>query len=199
MDAAYSGEIAVQYGVEEWALKHFADAEDGSINAVIVGYDGDAHTKARYDAAVAKMGEYPEINLVEARSVEPSAIEGQAAAENILTMNSGIEINLWIVLDSAQATGVHAAIMAENSGVQDYANVCMVSNALNEEAASMLRASVNNESVYRICAASGGDNEKNVSEIVNGCIALFNGEDYDEFSPVNVDLVTADNVADFGF
>ncbi len=199
VDAAYSGEVAVQYGVEEWALKHFPDAADGSINTVLMGNDADAHTKARYEAAIAKLAEYPQLNVIETRSVEPSATEGQAAAENILTMNPGIEINLWIVLDSSQATGVNAAIMADNSGVKNLDDVCMVSNALNEEAAGQLKLSVTNESVYRICAASGGDTEKNVAEIVAGSAAYFDGEPYDEFSPVNVDLVTPDNVADFGF
>ena len=42
VDAAYSGEILAQYSVEEWALKKFPDAADGSINTVMIGYDGDS-------------------------------------------------------------------------------------------------------------------------------------------------------------
>ena len=198
VDAAYSGEVAVDYAVE-WAMEKWPNAEDGSINAVILGYDGDAHTKERYDAAVAKIATYPAINLVDARSIEVTSIAGQSATENILTMNPDKEINLWIVLDSAQATGVNAALMADNSGVQDYSNVCMVSNALNEEAAGLLRLSRTNESVYRVVAASGGDTEMNVQQIVDQSVAWFNGEEVAPFSPVNVDKVTPDNLSDFGF
>jgi len=38
-----------------------------------------------------------------------------------------------------------------------------------------------------------------VKRIVAGCMALLNGEEVEPFSPVNVDLVTPENVADFGY
>ncbi|MGI6333352.1 MAG: sugar ABC transporter substrate-binding protein [Saccharofermentanales bacterium] len=199
VDAAYSGEVAVQYGVEEWALKHFANAANGSINTVLIGNDADAHTKARYVAAQEKLKEYPQLNVLSIEAVEPSSTAGQALAENLLTIHSGKEINLWIVLDSAQATGVNAAVMAENSGVKNIADVGMVSNALNAEAAGLIKASLNNESIYRVCAASGGDTQKNVQEIVNQSVAYFKGEKVQDFSPVNVDLVTPENLSNFGF
>ena len=199
VDAAYSGEILVQYAVEEWALKHFPDAADGSINTVIMGQDTDSHTKARWDAMNEKIKEYPQINVIENIAVEESMTDGQAKTENILTMNPDKQIHLWICASSGAADGVEAAIMAENSGVDYIEDCCLVSNGLSEKVAAMMRASVNNESVYRVCAASGGNFYKNADEIVAGCMALLNGEEVDSFSPVNVDLVTPDNLEEFGY
>lgn len=197
-DAAYSGEILARHAAE-WALEHFPNAEPGSINTVLVGQDMDSHTKARWDAMQETVKEYPELNVLEAVTIEESVTDGQAKAENVLTMHPNEEIHLWIVGSGPGAIGVNAAIMAENSGVDYKEDVCVVGNSITDEVAGLMRSSLNNESVYRICVATGARLDANMGAIVDESVALLNGEAVDAYSPVNVDLVTVDNLAEFGY
>ena len=116
-----------------------------------------------------------------------------------MTMYAGTEIHLWVVNDSTQAIGVNAAIMAENSGVENLDDVAVCSNALDDTFAGLLRASTTNESVFRVAAASGGNLQLNINEIITQCDKLLKGEEVPAFSPVNVDMVTPDNLADYGY
>lgn len=198
VDAEYSGTVLMQYAAE-WILEKFPDAEEGSINTVLMGQDISSQTIARWEAVQAKAKEYPQLNVIEAVTVEESVADGQAKAENVLTMHPDKEIYLWVVASSSACIGVNAAIMAENSGVDYVDKVCLAGDVINEEFAALLTASQNNESVLRLCAANGGRLDVNLQGIVDECDRLLKGEEVEAFSPVNVDLVTPENLADFGY
>ncbi len=198
VDAEYSGSVLMQYAAE-WILDRFPDAEDGSINTVLMGQDISSQTIARWEAVQAKAKEYPQLNVIEAVTVEESVADGQAKAENILTMHPDTVINLWVVASSSACVGVNAAIMAENSGVDYKEDVCLAGDVINEEFAGLLKASKTNDAVLRLCAANGGRLDVNLQGIVDECDRLLKGEQVEAFSPVNVDLVTPDNLADFGY
>ena len=193
-----SGETCMTYAAE-WALDHFPNAEPGSINTVIMGLDSTSHQLALYQAIEATAAKYPEINVIESLGVTEDVQDGQSKAENILTKYPDTQIHLWVVAATSAAVGVNAAIMAENSGVDYKEDVCVVFTAVNEEVAGLLRASLTGESVVRLASANGGNIERNLDGMVEDMVKLFNGEEVPEFSPVNIDLVTPENVADFGY
>ncbi len=193
-----SGETCMTFAAE-WALEHFPNAEPGSINTVIMGLDGTSHQLTIFDAIKATAAKYPELNVIEAISVTEDVQDGQAKAENILTMYPDTEIHLWVIAATSAAVGVNAAIMAENSGVDYKEDVCVVFTAVNEEVAGLLRASLTNDSVVRLASANGGNINRNLDGMVEDMINLFNGVEVPAFSPVNIDLVTPENVADFGY
>ncbi len=198
VDPVYSGQCLADYAAE-CIIEMMPDAGDGGINTVIIGQDISTHTVLRYEAIQERVKEYPQLNVIECITVEESVADGQAKAENILTKHPDTEINLWICASSSATIGVNAAIMAENSGVDYIDRVCLAGDVINAEFAALLTASKTNEAALRVCAANGGRLDENMAGIVDGCDRLLKGETVDPKSPVNVDKVTPDNLADFGY
>lgn len=198
IDHATGGEMHVDTAAA-WALEKWPDAGEGEINTVLIGQDFNDTNKTAWDAMLAAVEKYPQLNVVDAITIEESMAEGQSRAENILTMNPDIEINLWIVGTASGLLGVNAAVMAENSGVHDINNVGIIGNVLNDEVAGLLAESPTNGSAVRMCTVNGGRLENNLRSMYEECDMLLRGEHVDPESPAPIEVVTPETLAEFGY
>ncbi len=198
IDHKMSGEMHVNAAVE-WALEKWPDAGEGEINTVLIGQDFNETNKIAWAAMQETAAKYPQLNIVDAITIEESMSEGQSKAENVLTMHPNIEINLWIVGTASGLLGVNAAVMAENSGVHDINNVGIVGNVLNTEVAGLLAASPENGSAVRLCTVNGGRLDRNLHDMYVECDMLLRGEHVDPDSPAVVEIVTPETLSEFGY
>lgn len=199
VDVEYSATMQAEMG-SEWIDEHFGeDAPAGSVNCVVMSPSGDEHQATRLRILGEVIAQDPRVNLLESVDTLDDTADGQAKAENLLQKYPDTQIHLWLVGASAAATGVNAAIMAENSGVDYLEDCCLIANTLTDEFAEYLRMAENNESVIRALAATGGSVVNNVQGIYEQSQRMLNGEEYEPYFPVGVDKVYASNLADFGY
>lgn len=197
-DPVIISETAVELAMD-WVNQTFPDAEDGSVNCVVMGNDADQTSKTQHDAGYEAALRYPQLHVIENITCEGSILDGQARAENILTTYPDTEIHLWIVTDAAQALGVNAAVMAEHSGVDYIERVCVTGSALSDETVGIMKLSQTDEGVIRVCAAPGGKADDNIRGLYEQAVKMLNGEPYDELCPVQVDKVWPEDLASYGY
>lgn len=199
VDVEYSATVQAEMGLE-WIDEHFGkDAPEGSVNAVVISVNSDEHQSIRFRTLGEVIAADPRVNLLESVECQDDAADGQAKAENLLQKYPDTEINLWLVGAGASCTGVNAAIMAENSGVDYLEDCCIVGNNLTDEFAGYLALAEENKSVVRALAATGGSIVNNTRGIYEQSVRMLSGEEYDAYFPVGVDKVYFSNLADYGY
>ncbi len=182
----------------EWADEVWPDAEDGSINTVIIGGNGAGSETERYEAMCEEAAKYPQLNILDEVRWETSQSYAQEASENEITKFNS-DIQLFIVGSGEMALGVRNTIMSEGSQINDYATCGVFSCDLSAESADAIRAAANDEDVLRSCVVNGGDGDANMKGLVDLCMNILHDEDYDSFNAVDIGIATSDNLEDFGY
>ncbi|HHV12299.1 MAG TPA: sugar ABC transporter substrate-binding protein [Clostridiales bacterium] len=181
----------------EWIEEHFPDAAEGSINTIVIGGIGAGSETERFNATCEKLKEYPQLNIMEEVQWETSQSYAQSATENLITKYKG-DINLFVVCSGEMALGVRSTVMAEGSVINDYTDFGIFTVDLNAEIAESIKNAAQGTDVIRTACVNGGNITKACEDIAKQCMDIINGN-YEKFYPVNVDIATADNMADFGF
>ncbi len=182
----------------DWVNETWPDAEDGSINTVIIGGNGAGSETERYEAMCAEAEKYPQLNILDEVRWETSQSYAQDASENEITKFGG-DIQLFIVGSGEMALGVRNTIMSEGSPIKDYGECGVFSCDISAESADAIRAAANDEDVLRACVVNGGDGDLNMQGLVNLCMNVLNGDEYDSFNAVEIGVATADNLDEFGY
>ncbi|MBD5463301.1 MAG: sugar ABC transporter substrate-binding protein [Lachnospiraceae bacterium] len=182
----------------EWVDEKFPDAEDGSVNVIIVGGNSAGSETERYDAMVAQASKYPKLNVVDAVRWETSQSYAQEATDNEITKFNG-DVQVIIVGSGEMALGVRSSIMAEGSMITDYSNFGIFTVDISAESAESIRASANDEDVIRAACVNGGDTVINMQTMVDECMLILRGEPYEDSYAVDIAVATPDNLADFGY
>ncbi len=182
----------------EWVNEAFPDAQEGSVNTIIVGGNSAGSETERYEAIVAEAAKHPELNVVDAVRWETSQSYAQEAADNEITKFNG-EVQLIIAASGEMALGIRGSIMAEGSMITDYSKFGIITCDINAESAASIAASANNEDIIRAACVNGGNTDLNMQELVNACMSILKGEEYESSYAVDVAVATPDNLADFGY
>lgn len=196
-DEVAVGETLVELAME-WVNETFPDAEDGSINTIIVGGNSAGSETERYEAMVEKAEEYSQLNIVDTVRWETSQSYAQEATDNEITKFNG-DIQVMIIGSGEMALGVRASILAEGSMITDYSTFGIFTCDISEETAEAIRAAANDEDVIRAAAVNGGDTVANMNELVEECMLVLTGADYEDTYTVEIAIATADNLSDFGY
>lgn len=181
-----------------WVDERFPDAEDGSVNVIIVGGNSAGSETERYEAMVEQAAKYPKLNVVDAVRWETSQSYAQEATDNEVTKFNG-DVQVMIVGSGEMALGVRSSIMAESSMIKDYSNFGIFTCDISAESAESIRASANDQDVIRAACVNGGDTVKNMQALVDECMLILKGEPYEDSYTVDIAVATADNLADFGY
>lgn len=196
-DETVVGTMLVECAMD-WVNKTFPDAEDGSVNTILVGGNSAGSETERYEAMVAAAATHPQLNVVDAVRWETSQSYSQEATDNEITKFSG-DVQLIIAASGEMALGIRSSIMAEGSMIKDYSQFGIVTCDISAETAASIAASANDEDVIRAACVNGGDTVKNMQGLVDGCMSILRGEEYQKSYVVDVAVATPDNLADFGY
>ena len=179
-----------------WVNEHFADAEDGSVDVVVMSYYANDTNRAQSEGAL-RIAEYsPKINLLAEYELNAESTEaGVTAAENVLTSYPDVD-----VIISPQGTvmvGVNNYLTSMNSPVTDYTDMGLFAvNASSQEAFDAIAASANDESPFRGTVITSGV-DRTISDIYDFAVGLMDGTYENYTSYASTELITADTVAEY--
>lgn len=182
---------------DKWFTETFPDAEDGSINAIVIGNEDSESEALRFAKMQEFLGADPRVTILDAVTVETSTTAAQTLVENLLQKYP--DVNFFFVGSGDQSIGVNNYIMSEGSPLKDYEHIGIVGSEVTEEIANMLRQGVDNESVYRGSAVNGGNIRDNLMAIYENCVKMLSGDEFEEVFPVEVSEVTAENLGEVGY
>ncbi|MCD8299579.1 MAG: sugar ABC transporter substrate-binding protein [Clostridiales bacterium] len=182
----------------DWVNEAFPDAADGSINTVIIGGNSAGSETERFEAIVDKAAEYPQLNVVDAVQWETSQNYAQGAAASEIAQFDG-DVQLILAASGEMALGVRDSIISGGTLITDYSDFGIFTCDMSDDTAVSISGSVTDEDVIRGAVVVGEDSVDNILELVDTCMEILNGEDYDEFVSVDISVCTADNLADFGY
>lgn len=178
-----------------WTNKHFADAEDRSVNVVVLTYYANETNTKQAEGAL-RIEEYsPKLKLLAEYQLPDETTEaGVTAAENVLTMYPDVDIII-----SPQGTvmvGVNNYLTSSSSPISDFTDFALFStNANSEEAYAAIAASANDEAPLRGSLISSGL-AVTISDMYEITNRLMNGEE-NIVSYAGTEIVTADTIEEF--
>lgn len=178
-----------------WANKHFADAEDRSVNVVVLTYYANDTNRMQAEGAL-RIEEYSsKLKLMAEYQLPDETTEaGVTAAENVLTMYPDVDIII-----SPQGTvmvGVNNYLTSTSSPITDYTDFALfTTNANSEEAYAAIAASANNAAPLRGSLISSGL-AVTISDMYDITMRLLNGEEH-IVSYATTEIVTADTIDEF--
>ncbi len=178
-----------------WANSHFADAEDGSVDVVVVTYYANDTNRQQAEVAL-RIEEYsPKFNMIaEYELPEETTEAGITAAENILTMYPGVD-----VIISPQGTvmvGINNYLTSSSSPIQDYTDFGLFAvNANSSEAFAAIAASANNESPMRCSIVTSGVG-RSIADMYALAERIMSGE-VGAISYAATEVINADTVQEF--
>ncbi len=196
-DETAVGEEIVETAMD-WVNETFPGAADGSVNTIIIGGNAAGSETERFEAMVNKAAEYSVLNVVDAVQWETSQNYAAGATAGEISKFDG-DIQLVLVGSGEMALGMRSTIISDETMITDYSTFGIFTGDIDEDSADAIRAAANNEDVLRAGVVVGGDTVDNMTELVETCMAILNGEDYDEFVSVDLAVATAENLADFGY
>lgn len=188
------GEMAIEWADDTYG----ADAEAGSINAILMGDPSSSQNKTTFEALQAKIAEDPRFNVLEAVGIETSTVKGQETAMNMFS-KYGTDINCFITCGGEMALGVCSYLTSESSPVSDPTTVGVFGTEINEQTAAYMK-----DGVLKGSVSNGGVISENIATQVKQLDCLLQGKpvegvDDHMFSQVDMGKVTLENIADYGF
>lgn len=191
-DSVYSGECISQLAME-WADKVFGeDAEEGSINTILIGSTTQTEMKERLEGMESKIKTDPRFNILEVVDNESSTVAAQQVTENMF--NKYGEIDCFITSGGEIALGVIGYTTSEGSPVKDHEKFGIFGTEINEELASYMK-----EDIYDGSVVNGGKIEDNIKVMAQIIDDLLTGKELDSEIPVDMGLLTKDLLADYGY
>lgn len=191
-DSVYSGECISEMAIE-WADEVYgADAEAGSINTILIGTTSQTEMKERLEGMESKIKTDPRFNILEVVDNESSTVAAQQVTENMF--NKYGDIDCFITSGGELALGVIGYTTSPGSPVEDHQKFGIFGTEINEELASYME-----QDIYDGSVVNGGridDNIKVMAEIIDG---LLTGKEMDAEIPVDMGLLTKDQLADYGY
>lgn len=181
----------------DYADAKFPDAADGSIKTIIIGGNSAGSETERYNALCEDVKADSRFDVLEAVQWETSQAYAQSSFENMITKYNA-DINLVLVCSGEMALGVRACVMTDGSGISDYSKFGIITCDLSQETADSIKASVDDTDVIRSAAMNGGNIKKGMQDMVDEAEAILSGNFEKEYI-VDVDKVTPDNIADYGY
>ena len=182
----------------DWVKKTFPDAADGSIDCVVMGATMNSNDTDALNGILDGLKRCAAINVVETVHLNGSlAAEGMSATENMVQKYPNLK--LIVCINGGEALGADEYIMSEACPITDYEHFGIFWSTLMEEHAAHLKASLENKSVMRGCTSNTTSQEATVTAAYDMMVRMLNGEDYPSFDEVPTDIVTAENLADFGY
>lgn len=179
-----------------WVDEHFADAEDGSIEAAVITYTAAENNLAQSEAMLLIEEYSSKIKLsvtYEVTSEDTAA--GVDAAENIYTQNPNI--SLFLTPQSGVALGVNNYFTSLSSPVTEYADMGIFTINGSAEAYEAIRLSKTDEAPFRGTVMTGSVADT-VGEIIEYATAIYEGtiESGSVFYAKNV-LLNGDTIDEF--
>lgn len=191
-DTFYSGECISQMAMD-WADGVYgADAQDGSINTILIGTTAQTEMKERLEGMESKIKTDARFNILEVVDNESSTVAAQQVTENMF--NKYGDIDCIITTGGEIALGVIGYTTSPGSPVEDHEKFGIFGTEINEELASYMA-----QDIYDGSVVNGGkieDNIKVMAEIIDG---LLTGQELDAEIPVDMGLLTKDQLADYGY
>lgn len=178
-----------------WVNEHFPDAEDGSVDVVVLTYYANDTNRQQAEGAL-RIEEYSsKINLLAEYQLPDETTEaGVTAAENVLTMYPDVD-----VIISPQGTvmvGVNNYLTSSSSPITDFTDFALFAvNANSAEAYDAIAASGDNNSPMRGTVVTSGV-AKSIADMYEVAMRVMNGE-VGVISYASTELITADTVAEF--
>ncbi len=195
-DEAYVGGRVVEITMD-WVNEHWPDAEDGSINAVVIGGNSAGSETERFDAMVEVANSYPQLNVLDSLQWETSQAYAMQASENMLTQYAE-DLQVIICGSGEMALGIREAVMAPGSLIQDYKDFGVFTIDLNAQSAEAIRNAVNDTDVIRSACVNGGKLVDSCAELAAQVVACIDGTN-EKVYIVEAYQATADNLEEFGY
>lgn len=180
-----------------WVEEAFPDAEDGSVECVVVTYYSSEVNKKQSAVALEIENYSSKIKVVHEYQLSDETTEaGMTAAENILTAYPNV--NLIISPNGTSMVGVNNYLMSMSSPITDYSNIGLFAcNANSQDAYESIAASANNESPLRGTVITGGV-RNNVETQLYYATGLMDGSiETGTISYAPYELIMANTVEEF--
>jgi len=179
----------------KWVDKAYADAGEGTVNAVIFSYTGTPEAAARSNALATIASKNKKIKVTKTVEVENTTDAAQKAVENLAQTNP--ETNLIICYNGAMAVGVNSYVMSPGSIIKDKSKFAVFGSDLTTEFAKAIEDSKTDASVFRGTAQIGGNIQEALDKMVNTSISMLNNESYEKDDYADVDEIDEDNIDEF--
>lgn len=197
IDEADAGARIVDMAMD-WASKKFPDAEEGSINTIIVGGNSAGSETDRYEGMVAQAEKYPEINVLEAPRFETSETYAEDAIQNLLLKYNG-DVNLLIVGSGEVALGCDRYIVSESSPIKDFSELGIFTGGYSDEILQDIKLSATDEDPMRGVIIYSRSNEENMQNLSDQCMLLINGEEHESMAAVSIYDLTVETAEELGY
>lgn len=180
----------------KWVDKTYADAADGTVNAVIFSYSGNPDSAKRSEALASIAAKNKKIKITKTVELGDNNTDtALKATENLMQTNP--ETNLILCYNGAMAVGANSYAMSPNSLIKDKAKFGIFGSELTAEVTKAIQDSKTDASVLRGTAQIGGDIFAAFDKTVENSIKLINGEDYLKDDIAVVDEIDVDNIEKF--
>lgn len=175
----------------DWVDEAFPEAEDGSVNAIILGSIASAEDTLRFESVQAQLATAAKINVLEAVGGEPSVIEGQSTTENMFQKYG--DIDLIVCCGGETSIGACAYITSESSPIKDFAQYGVFGSETSAEQADYMKQGLLKGTI------TTGNLDNSLQAGVDECHKILSGETYASELPIEPVPCTVDNLADFGY
>ena len=175
-----------------WADKYHKDAAPGSIKTIVYGNTDSVSQKTRFEYMQSTIAADPRFEILEAVAMQDSTAAAQATTENMFAKYD--QIDCIVTGGGEYVKGVLAYTLSEASPVKDPKAMCVVGTEIDAELASYIRDGYLFGSIM-----NGGAIEGNLQVRVEQMDKLLRGEPVDHYSPVDMGVITVDNLAENGY
>lgn len=190
---ADSGDMEAQMAAE-YINEKYADAEAGSVDIGLITYTGQPSAAER-SAALENITQYTDkVNIVDIVDVDQSAEAAQAAAENMLLTYPDVKVILCY--NGEQATGANEFAMSMSSPIEDKSDFAVFSVDISGPIIDMIKASENDESVYRGTVRMFASQDEMYQDFVIGIIDMIEGRLTSDKRPATLYMVRPEDLQD---
>ncbi|MCR4607438.1 MAG: substrate-binding domain-containing protein [Oscillospiraceae bacterium] len=175
-----------------WADKYHKDAAPGSIKTIVYGNTDSTSQKTRFEYLQATIAADPRFEILEAVAMQDSTAAAQSTTENMFAKYD--QIDCIATPGGEYAKGVLAYTLSEASPVKDPTAMCVVATEMDAELASYIR-----DGYLFGCVMNGGAIEGNLQTQVEQMDKLLHDEPVDHYSPVDMAMITAENLDETGY
>lgn len=175
----------------EWVDETFKDAEDESVNAIILGSIASAEDTLRFESVKSQIAANSKIKVLEAVGGEPSVIEGQNVTENMFQKYD--DIDLIICCGGETSIGACAYVTSESSPISDYEQFGVFGSETSAEQAEYMKLGLLKGTI------TTGNLNNSLQIGVDECNKILSGQEHKTELPIDPVPCTMENLAEFGY